>query len=96
MASEAADSWVTVLDKLEASWKSGIGPIPPLWMYMRSGALHNILGRVDEAKVIVMDCQVAHAHSLTLRWGAGTAGAEGIVEAGVKDTVEAGVEALYL
>ncbi|CAM9278013.1 unnamed protein product [Scytosiphon promiscuus] len=55
-ATEAADAWAAVLDRLErdrvASRDGGNGnnPPPPLRVYMRLGALYNTLGRIEEAK----------------------------------------------
>jgi len=62
---------------------------------MRPGALHNILGRVDEAKVMVTVCQAAHAHILTLRWVLCYRYCGGAATAGMEGTVEARVAALY-
>lgn len=50
-ASEAANAWAAVLDRMEQAWNSKSGPIPPLRVYMRLGSLYNNLGRIDEAKV---------------------------------------------
>ncbi len=60
-ATEAAEAWAEVLDRMENIWMTssndGTGdvdsaaPAPPLRVYMRLGALYNILGRMEEAKV---------------------------------------------
>lgn len=50
-ASEAADAWAAVLDRMEEAWGAGKGSIPPLRVYMRLGSLYNSLGRTNEAKV---------------------------------------------
>ncbi|CAM9749848.1 unnamed protein product, partial [Hapterophycus canaliculatus] len=55
-ATEAADAWAAVLDRLEKTWMTslssgnGKNPPPPLRVYMRLGALYNTLGRIEEAK----------------------------------------------
>ncbi|CAN0104052.1 unnamed protein product, partial [Laminaria digitata] len=50
-ASDAADAWSAVLDRMEEAWgKGGGGPVPPLRVYMRLGSLYNSLGRTEEAK----------------------------------------------
>ena len=60
-ATEAADAWAMVLDRMEEAWKasskgdsigaSSTAPVPPLRVFMRLGALYTTLGRIEEAKV---------------------------------------------
>lgn len=57
-ATEAADAWAAVLDRMETAWRTSAAngeepasPTPPLRVYMRLGSLYNTLGRVEEAKV---------------------------------------------
>lgn len=59
-ATEAADAWAAVLDRMEEAWMASsngnsggtnsTAPTPPLRVFMRLGALYNTLGRVEEAK----------------------------------------------
>ncbi|CAN0225260.1 unnamed protein product [Ectocarpus sp. 6 AP-2014] len=56
-ATEAADAWAAVLDRMETAWRTSsasgteqTSPTPPLRVYMRLGSLYNTLGRVKEAK----------------------------------------------
>lgn len=62
-ATEAADAWAAVLDRMEEAWmasshghsgntkNSTAAPVPPLRVFMRLGALYTTLGRIEEAKV---------------------------------------------
>ena len=66
-ATEAADAWATVLDRMEEAWvassngnrnnggttNSTAAPAPPLRVFMRLGALYTTLGRIEEAKARV-------------------------------------------
>lgn len=68
-ASEAADAWATVLDRMEENWKMASGEIrttttPPLRVYMRLGSLYNTLGRTEDAKVE----QVNHFAAAAVFW----------------------------
>ncbi|CAM9120966.1 unnamed protein product [Ectocarpus sp. 4 AP-2014] len=56
-ATEAADAWAAVLDRMETAWRTSsasgeeaTSPPPPLRVYMRLGLLYNTLGRIEEAK----------------------------------------------
>lgn len=60
-ATEAADAWAQVLDRMEDAWIASskgdnggavsTAPVPPLRVFMRLGALYTTLGRIEEAKV---------------------------------------------
>lgn len=66
-ASDAADAWGAVLDRMEEAWGAGRGPVPPLRVYMRLGSLYNSLGRTEEVKVSASNRKirvVLHAHVL--------------------------------
>lgn len=54
-ASEAADAWAAVLDRMEGARDLERGPVPPLQVYMRLGSLYSTLGRTEEAKVTSQD-----------------------------------------
>lgn len=68
-ATEAADAWAAVLDRMEEAWLASsnhgnagsTAPTPPLRIYMRLGALYNTLGRLEDAKVTKATIYFVHS-----------------------------------
>eukprot|EP00752_Nemacystus_decipiens_P018595 g16673.t1 len=80
-ATEAADAWAAVLDRMEEAWmassngdsgrRKSTAPAPPLRVFMRLGSLYTTLGRIDEAKACYLRaCRVWRAPGPWLGCGA--------------------------